>query len=107
SAHSVFVDVELWDERAGARTWSCAYLAAVWQLLRLGLLRRDGAPVTVPRPWPEVLPQAWDLLPAVVQVNPRAAPFTAYRTFSVLPVGFLSTEHAVRTILSQVLVDPH
>lgn len=106
ASHSIFVDIELWDERTGARTWSCAYLASVWQLLRLGLLRDDGRPVATPQPWPDELPRAWELLPAVVQVNPRAAPFCAYRTFSVLPVSFLGTEHAVRTILSQVLVDP-
>jgi hypothetical protein len=44
-------------------------------------------------------------MPAVIQVNPRATPFSAYRTFSILPVDFLAIEHAVRTILSQVAVD--
>lgn len=104
--HSIFVDVELWDEHRGARAWSCAFLAAVWQLLRLGLLRCQGARVAVPQPWPAELPDSWERMPAVVQVNPRAAPFSAYRTFSVLSVGFFATEHAVRTILSQVAVDP-
>jgi hypothetical protein len=106
SRHSVFVDVELWDERSGTRVWSCAFLAAVWQLLRLGLLRCHGAPVAVPQPWPEELPEVWERMSAVVQVNPRAAPFSAYRTFSILSLGFFATEHAVRTILSQVAVDP-
>ncbi|WP_396230847.1 SCO2522 family protein, partial [Frankia sp. EI5c] len=38
--HSVFLDVELRDDsgETGPR-WSCAFLAAIWQLLRLGLLR--------------------------------------------------------------------
>lgn len=106
--HSIFVDVELWDdEDTDGRTWSCAFLAAVWQLLRLGLLRWQGGRVTDPRPWDEVRAAAdWSRMPAVVQVNPQAAPFSAYRTCSVLPGGFLPTEHAVRTILGQVAVEP-
>ena len=104
--HSVFVDVELWDEHRGTRAWSCAFLAAVWQLLRLGLLRCQGARVAVPQPLPATLPDTWEQLPAVAQLNPRAAPFSAYHSYSVLSVGFFATEHAVRTILSQVAVDP-
>ncbi|MBO0867881.1 MAG: hypothetical protein J2P15_04895 [Micromonosporaceae bacterium] len=103
--HSIFVDVQLWDEGPGGRTWSCAFLAAVWQLLRLGVLRRLGAPVAVPRPWVGPYPDEWTRLPAVVQLNPSAAPFSAYRALSILESRFLSTEHAVRTILSQVAVD--
>jgi hypothetical protein len=103
--HSVFVDVELWDERKGERTWSCAFLAAVWQLLRLGLLRSNGARVAVPQPRPGDLPERWDQLPAVMQLRPRAAPFSAYRNLSILPGRFHATEHAVRTILSQVSVE--
>jgi hypothetical protein len=103
--HSVFVDVELWDEQQGTRTWSCSFLAAVWQLLRLGLLRSRGAPVAVPQPYDGDLPDDWEGMPAVVQVNPRAAPFTAYRTMSILPRRFIATEHAVRTVLGQVAVE--
>lgn len=103
--HSVFVDVELWDEGSRGRTWSCAYLASVWQLLRLGLLRWHGEPVAVPQPWQDPFPDEWSRLPAVVQLDPRAAPFTAYRAMSVLAARFLPTEQAVRTILSQVAVD--
>ncbi|MDG4819286.1 SCO2522 family protein [Micromonospora sp. WMMD956] len=104
--HSVFVDVELWDERDGVRTWSCAFLAGVWQLLRLGLLRDAGRPVARPRPWRGAFPDSWAELPAVVQLGDRPAPFCAYRTLSVLPGGFLPVETAVRTILDQVAVDP-
>ncbi|OSC67144.1 hypothetical protein B5181_16305, partial [Streptomyces sp. 4F] len=44
--HSVFLDVELWsDDADGHRTWSCPFLAAVWQLARLGLLRNEGEAV--------------------------------------------------------------
>jgi len=99
--HSVFVDVELWREHEGSRQWSCAYLATVWQLLRLGLLRDDGASVVRPAEI-EDLPTAWDELPSIVQLNPTAAPFCAYRTFSVLPTRFLQVEQAVRVVLNQV-----
>ncbi|GAB3818546.1 SCO2522 family protein [Micromonospora zhanjiangensis] len=104
--HSIFLDVELWDYLDnGERQWSCPFLAAVWQLMRLGLLRHQGEGVTNPYlldDWPD----DWDRLPAVVKLNPNAAPFSAYRTFSVLGTRFLPIEHAVRTILSQVSVDP-
>ncbi|MEU8172455.1 SCO2522 family protein [Microbispora hainanensis] len=103
--HSIFVDVELWDERGPRRTWSCPFLAAVWQLLRLGLLRSDGRvplpPVALDGDWP----RDWDGLPAVVRLNPQAAPFSAYTTLSVLSPRFLPVELAVRTILSQFAVD--
>lgn len=105
--HSIFADIELWDEANGERTWSCPFLAAVWQLLRLGLLRHFGEAVATPVPWDgEQLPEDWDRLPAVVKLNPSAAPFSAYRTMSVLAGRFLHIEHAVRTILSQVAVEP-
>jgi hypothetical protein len=103
--HSVFVDVQMWDENNGGRTWACAFLAAVWQLLRLGLLRYRGAPVATPQPVPQRWPEDWLAMPAVVRVNPTAAPFCAYRTASVLGARFLSTEHGVRTILNQVAVE--
>jgi hypothetical protein len=103
--HSIFVDVELWDEGRGGRTWSCPFLAAVWQLLRLGMLRNEGEPVAVPQPWTADWPDDWDDLPAVVKLNANAAPFSAYETMSVLPTRFLPIEIAVRTILSQVWPD--
>jgi hypothetical protein len=99
--HSIFLDIQLWDEVDGRRRWSCPYLAAVWQLLRLGLLRFEGRPVAEPRALEGQPPQSWQELPAVIRVNQRAAPFTAYRTFSILGGRFLPIEHAVRTILSQ------
>ncbi len=100
--HSIFVDVQLWGEVDGVRQWSCPYLAAVWQLLRLGLLRHGGQQVARPRPVAAELPMAWRDLPPVTRLSDRAAPFTAFRTFSVLASRFLPIEHAVRTILSQV-----
>ncbi|MFI5915457.1 SCO2522 family protein [Dactylosporangium sp. NPDC051541] len=100
--HSVFVDVEL----RGKGKWSCAYLASIWQLLRLGALRHDGAAVAQPRDWEGPWPEDWAELPTVMRLNPRAQPFSAYRTMSVLGGRFLPTEHAVRTILGQIVVDP-
>ncbi|MEE4543039.1 SCO2522 family protein [Streptomyces sp. V4-01] len=107
--HSIFVDAELWDEEPGARRrWSCAFLAAVWQLARLGLLRHFGDPVLQPVPWTvgADFPGDWDTLPPLIRINPSAAPFSAYRTCSVLPSRLLPVEHAVRVVLDQVDVEP-
>jgi hypothetical protein len=104
--HSIFVDVELWDEHGGQRTWSCPMLAAVWQLMRLGLLRDRGRPVVTPQDWTDPsFPDDWDLLPAVIRLRPTAAAFAAYTTLSVLSPRFLPVELAVRTILSQYARD--
>lgn len=100
--HSIFVDVELWDYRGTEqRRWARAFLSAVWQLLRLGVLRYRGAPVAQAEPVPDPLPQEWGSLPVVTRTNPKATPFCAYRTMSVLENRDLPTETAVRTILSQ------
>lgn len=105
--HSVFLDVELWDDRGARRTWSCPFLASVWQLARLGLLRHCGEPVLQPRAWPgRDFPVDWDDLPPLVRLNDSAAPFSAYRTWSVLSSRFLPIEHAVRVVLDQVDADP-
>jgi hypothetical protein len=104
--HSIFVDVELWNEPGGVRRWSCAYLAAVWQLLRLGVLRYDGRPVAEPVTVSGPLAESWPEQPPVTRLTDRPAPFAAYRTFSVLGARFLPVEMAVRTILSQYAVDP-
>lgn len=105
--HSVFLDAELWsDDPDGHRTWSCPFLAAVWQLARLGLLRHEGEPVFVPHPHTASgFPDDWDELPPLLRLNPRADPFAAYRTCSVLPNRFLPVEHAVRVVLDQTEVD--
>jgi hypothetical protein len=104
--HSIFVDVELWDEQDGQRTWSCPMLAAVWQLLRLGFLRDQGRPVTTPQDWTDSqFPDSWEDFPPVIRLNPRATAFAAYTTLSVLSPRFLPVELAVRTILSQFACD--
>ncbi|MFD6326754.1 SCO2522 family protein [Streptomyces sp. NPDC058442] len=106
--HSVFLDVELWsDAPDGQRTWSCPFLAAVWQLVRLGLLRTEGEAVLEPQPHTASgFPEAWDELPPLIRLDPRADPFAAYRTCSVMPNRFQPVEHAVRVILDQTEVDP-
>jgi len=104
--HSVFTDVELWSDQDGRRLWSCAFLAAVWQLARLGLLRHLGEPVLTPHPWDGGgFPDDWDRLPPLLRLNASAAPFSAYRTTTLLPNRFLPVEDAVRLILDQVHVD--
>jgi hypothetical protein len=108
--HSVFVDVQLWDDTPDGRVWSCAVLAATWQLLRLGLLRHRGEPVWVPAGRPAAWPAEWSELPPVVRLEEepgrKPAPFAAYLAHSVLPRRFLPVELAVRTVLSQVWHDP-
>jgi len=105
--HSIFLDVQLWSEDGTRRTWACAFLAAVWQLLRLGLIRVAGKAPSEPAPVRlDELPDRWADLPAVATVSERPPPFRAYRTYSVLPSKFLSVEHAVRVILGQVAVNP-
>jgi hypothetical protein len=104
--HSIFVDVELWDEHGAQRTWSCPMLAAVWQLMRLGLLRDRGRPVVTPQDWTDPsFPDNWDDLPPVIRIRPKASAFAAYTTLSVLSPRFLPVELAVRTILSQFACD--
>jgi hypothetical protein len=96
--HSIFLDVEL----HGQGKWSCSFLAAIWQLFRLGLLRDNGRPVVTPERWSPDLPNSWDEIPPVVRVNPDATFFTAYRTLSILSSEFLPIESAVRMILGRV-----
>lgn len=104
--HSIFVDIELWDDdRDSQRTWSCPMLAAVWQLLRLGLLREHGRPVVTPQPSAVPWPDSWAEMPPVTQLNGSATAFAAYTTLSVLSPRFLPVELAVRTILSQFAGD--
>jgi hypothetical protein len=104
--HSIFIDIELWDEHGGGRTWSCAALAAVWQLIRLGLLRDHGHPILLPQDWTDkVLPDSWDDMPPITRLRPGAAAFAAYTTLSVLSPRFLPIELAVRTILGQFAGD--
>ncbi|MFG2010563.1 MULTISPECIES: SCO2522 family protein [unclassified Micromonospora] len=102
--HSIFVDIELWSDEPKTRVWACALLASVWQLTRLGVLRHRGETVRQPCQLVGELPTDWDELPAIVQLNPAAAPFCAYRTLTLMNTHYLPVELAVRTILGQVAV---
>lgn len=114
--HSIYVDVELWRDRAdpGAdedeilnkRLYSCPFLAAVWQLVRLGLLRKDGAPALEVTDFDGEWRAEWSLFPDIVKVNPNAKPFYAYQSLSIMPQNFLVIETAVRNIIDHVLFDP-
>ncbi len=119
--HSVFLDVELWNETQQGRRWSCPMLAAVWQLLRLGVLRNQGKRIGVPEPVDAVVPdehghdpdrqagarfpETWAAMPPILQLEAKAFPFPAYRTVSVLSADFLEVEHAVRVICGAVRPD--
>ncbi|MFJ9627989.1 SCO2522 family protein [Streptomyces sp. NPDC101175] len=104
--HSIFMDVELWSETDRGRLWSCPFLAAVWQLARLGLLRHLGEPVLVAQSWSDPdYPSDWDRLPPLLKLSDSPAPFNAYRTCTLMPNRFLAVEDAVRLILDQVDVD--
>lgn len=114
--HSIFLDVQLWskhtvdvDGRSKIDTrWSCSFLVAVWQLLRLGVLRNNGAAVVAPQPLStaDARPRRWREIPPVLQLTPDAAPFAAYRTLSMLPKRYLGVEHSVRLILDHLDLDP-
>ncbi|MFI1464947.1 SCO2522 family protein [Nocardia carnea] len=106
--HSIFLDVEMWDHsNQGVDTpkWSCPYLAAIWQLLRLGMLRYEGRPPVEPQRNPERWPDRWEDLPSVIQIEPTAKPFAAYRSLSILPMRYVGIEHAVRVILDHIQLD--
>ncbi|GIH07284.1 hypothetical protein Rhe02_53510 [Rhizocola hellebori] len=103
--HSIFIDVELWNDQEGGRVYSCPFLAAVWQLARLGLLRANGLPLLQPQQWSAPWPTSWQALPGVIKLNHNASPFSAYSTLSVIAERFLPIEDAVRTVLSQIAVD--
>ncbi|MFX0575520.1 SCO2522 family protein [Nocardia nepalensis] len=113
--HSIFLDVQLWSKHTRNvngrmetfTKWSCPYLASIWQLVRLGMLRFDGRPVVEPQLWEptDAWPTSWWELPALIQLNPRAKPFAAYRSLSLLPQRYLGIEHSVRVILDHIQLD--
>lgn len=103
--HSIFLAVEIFSAEPDGRQWSCPYLASVWQLLRLGMLRYAGRTVAPPEPAGDRLPADWAEMPAILRLNPAAQPFSAYRTLSMLARRFQNIEAAVGVVLSQVAVD--
>ncbi|MGX1772162.1 SCO2522 family protein [Nocardia brasiliensis] len=115
SEHSIFLDVQLWSERTESvngrnethRRWSAPMLAAVWQLLRLGVLRYHGAAVVRPQVVaPEAQwPSRWQELPAVIQLAHDAPPFAAYRSMSIVPKHRAALAHSTQLILDHLDVD--
>ncbi|WP_436774721.1 SCO2522 family protein [Yinghuangia sp. YIM S09857] len=107
SGGGVFPDVRVFEDTADGRRWSGPFLASVWQLLRLGLLRDHSGAVPVrPRPCDPDLPADWDDLPPLVQLRPGADPFAAYQTWTVLPPRSLAVEHAVQLIVGDFVAEP-
>lgn len=105
AGHSIFADIELWDQSGVRERWSMALLTAAWQVLRLGMLRDQGRVIVRPMPWDGSWPQTWTELPPILQLSARAAPFAAYRTVSVLAGFSMPLAYASRTILEQFAVD--
>ncbi|UFS94517.1 SCO2522 family protein [Nocardia huaxiensis] len=109
--HSIFMDVQLWSDEPGDAghservLWSCPYLASIWQLLRLGMIRHNGKVVAEPRSRPARWPSDWSAIPAVVKLEPAADPFAAYQAMSILPHSYLGIEHAVRVTLNHFWLD--
>lgn len=105
--HSIFLDAQLWDVEDDRVRWSCPFLASVWQLLRLGLLRHEGRAVAKPQLWSRR--QHWSTddqeWPTIMQIEEQAQPFSAWHSVSVLPQNYLPIEHAVRVILEHFAVD--
>jgi|GEM_PF-1775241 len=95
----LFVCAEVYNS-SRKKPFACALLAAAWQALRLGI-------VTDPDfAQPQLIDvnnlpdwQNWDSMPALIQVNPDASPFTADHALSILPTRFLQTEVVVAQIL--------
>ncbi|MFC6011250.1 SCO2522 family protein [Nocardia lasii] len=106
--HSIFLDIEMWRAREQRDVlWSCPFLASVWQLLRLGMLRDEGKAVVRADYWDpaQEWPARWEQFPSVIRVQEHAAPFAAFRSLSLLPQRYLGIEHAVRTIVEHVALD--
>ncbi|MQY17688.1 SCO2522 family protein [Nocardia macrotermitis] len=104
--HAIFIDIEMWSKSSDGQTsWSCPFLAAIWHLLRLGMLGYHGAAVVDPQPHVAPWPDRWQDLPAIVRLNPEAEPFAAYKTLSMLPRRYIEIEHAVRVILDHLDLD--
>lgn len=104
---SIYLSTELWTDSTSGKKWSCAFLAAVWQLARLGLLDDKSQAYLAPHAMDQFqnLSQ-WQNVPPVIQVSDKAAPFRAYKTLSILGSHYISVEAAVRTILRQAAVPP-
>ena len=103
SSGSIILDTELWSESKPGRKWSCSFLAAVWQLVRLGFFSDVLDSYLEPGKWDGGHPAStWSELAPIIRINDHAAPFQAARTVSILASRYLPVEAAVRAILKQV-----
>jgi hypothetical protein len=101
---SIFMDIRLWPGNTSGQGWSCSFLAAVWQLARLGVV--NDTSIAYGTPWEKRSLSGWNELPPVIQLNQDAAPFRAYRTVSILESRYLPIEAAVRIILKTISTEP-
>jgi hypothetical protein len=86
--------------------WACAHLAAVWQLLRLGVLHHPDFDKPFLLKNKDELPawKKWDEVPGLIQLNPGAAPFQAHETLSILPKSYIDVENLVKKIITNLPV---
>jgi len=84
--------------------WACAHLAAVLQLLRLGVLHYPDFDKPFLLKNKDELPawRKWDEVPGLIQLNPDAAPFQARETFSILPKAYIGVETLVKKIIARL-----
>jgi hypothetical protein len=98
---SAYVSVQLYDHSGpkGKISYSCPFLAAMWQRSRLSHYpaHPDFAVPTECFDGPPDF-DTWEQMPALMQLNPNAAPFQAKATISILPPSFIPVENAVKTI---------
>jgi hypothetical protein len=94
-ATSIALDVEIAKAEPqsddSALLWSCPFLAACWQLIRLGCWREPSGGMLAPK--------------RLLAVSDLPPPFFARRTLSHLPSRYLRVEHAVQVILAQLAID--
>lgn len=102
TARSAYCDIELYSKEPGwngKTIYACPYLASMWQLHRLE--HSDGPVFPVAQTIEGTLPswKHWDDVPPIIQLKHDAAPFSAQKTTSILPIGFLPVEAAVANII--------
>lgn len=98
--NDVGISVRLGRKASGGGTpttiWSCPTVAAWWQLIRLGVLEDIDAPNENCAP-----KGSWSR-------QHRSLPeFACHRTISLLAPSYIGVEHAVRTILSNMLIESY
>lgn len=88
---SMALEVQIYKSDKNETEWACPFLAACWQLVRLGALRDEDNQLVFPK--------------RLRRLREDTAPFHAHKTLSLIPSSMLRVEHAVRVILSQLDLD--